>query len=122
MTEKGIAKRSFVGQWRIVDMESWSADDLDLLGPAHLTLERDGLGSLRFLAIEADLDYRVVQRDSQSAVEFSFEGNDEGDRVSGRGWALLDEEELRGRLFFHNGDDSAFRASRRTTHRRRPRR
>lgn len=60
MTEKKIARRSFLGQWRIVDMELWGTDDLDLLGPAHLTLERDGLGNLRFLAVEANLDYRVV--------------------------------------------------------------
>jgi hypothetical protein len=38
------------------------ADDLDLLGPAHFTLERDGLGRLGFLAIEAGLDYRVGKR------------------------------------------------------------
>jgi hypothetical protein len=122
MTEGKIAKRSPLGQWRIVDMELWSTDDLDLLGPANLTFERSGLGTKRFLAIEADLDYRVVQRDGLPAVEFSFEGHDEGDRVSGRGWALLEEGELRGRLFFHNGDDSAFQASRRTMRRQSPRR
>ena len=116
-----IAKRPFVGQWRIVDMELWNTDDLDLLAPAHLTFDRSGLGTLRFRAIEADIDDRVVQRDGQAAVEFSFEGSDEGDLVSGRGWALLDEEELRGRLFFHGGDDSACRASVRTTRRRSPR-
>jgi len=34
------AKRSLVGTWRIVAMELWSSDDVDLLGPAHLTLDR----------------------------------------------------------------------------------
>jgi hypothetical protein len=105
-------KRLLVGAWRIVDMELWSADDLDLLGPAHLTLERNGLGTLGFLAIEAGLDYRIVEREGLPAVEFSFEGSDEGDRISGRGWAVLDADQLRGRLFLHNGDDSAFTAGR----------
>ena len=40
------ARRPFVGRWRITDMELWTADDFDLLGPAHLTLERDGLGAV----------------------------------------------------------------------------
>jgi hypothetical protein len=106
------ATRPFVGQWRIMKMDLWSTEDLDLLGPAHLTLEHDGLGRLEFLAIEADVDYRVVQRDSLPAVEFSFEGSDEGDRISGRGWAILDGEQLRDRLFLHRGDDSGFAARR----------
>ena len=118
------AKRLFTGVWRIVDTELWNLDDLDLLEPAHLTLEPGGLGTLRLLAIDADLDYRIVERDGRPAAEFSFEGSDEGDRISGRGWAILDGEQLRGRLFFHRGDDSAFTASRgeRMSARRRRRR
>ena len=108
----GLARKLFLGQWRIVAMELWAADDLDLLGPAHLTLKRDGLGRSGFLAIEADLDYRVGKRDGGPAVEFTFEGFDEGDRINGRGWATLAEDELRGRIFIHRGDDSGFTARR----------
>jgi hypothetical protein len=92
-------------------MELWDTD-LDLLGPPHLTLGRDGHGAMRFLAIEADLDYRPVEREGQRAVEFSFEGNDEGDRILGRGWAILASNTLSGRIFFHDGDDSGFIAKR----------
>lgn len=106
------ARRPFLGRWRITEMELWTAEDLDLLGPAHLTLERDGLGAMGFIAIEAGLDYRVIQRDGRPAVEFSFEGSDEGDRISGRGWAVLEGDELRGRIFIHQGDDSSFAARR----------
>jgi hypothetical protein len=95
-------------------MELWDAG-LELLGPPHLTLDRHGRGAMRFVAIEADLDYRPVEREGQRAVEFSFEGNDEGDRISGRGWAILQSSTLRGRIFFHDGDDSAFSAARRVT-------
>jgi hypothetical protein len=62
-----LAKQRFLGQWRIVAMELWAAEDLDLVGPAHLTLERNGLGRLGFLAIEAGLDYRVGERDDGPA-------------------------------------------------------
>jgi len=109
---KTADQRPFVGRWRITDMELWAADDLDLLGPAHLTLERDGLGELGFVAIEAGLDYRIVQRDGRPAVEFSFDGSDEGNRINGCGWAVLEGEQLQGRVFIHHGDDSGLTARR----------
>ena len=124
MPTRSTARRLLTGVWRIVDTELWNLDDLDLLEPAQLTLKPDGLGTLRLLAIEADLDYRIVERDGCPAVEFSFEGSDEGDQISGRGWAILDGEQLRGRLFLHRGDDSGFTAGRgeAVPARRRPRR
>lgn len=46
-------------------------------------------------------------------VEFSWDGTDEGDPVSGRGWAALqDDGSLGGRIYFHLGDASGFRAER----------
>lgn len=52
-----------------------------------------------------------MRRDGQQWVEFSWEGNDEGDQVSGRGWAqLADDGTLDGHLYFHLGDDSSFHA------------
>jgi hypothetical protein len=46
-------------------------------------------------------------------VEFTWEGSDEGDQVTGRGWAILAEDgTLNGRIFFHLGDDSGFHAVR----------
>jgi hypothetical protein len=39
--------------------------------------------------------------------------SDEGDDVSGRGWAALNPDgTLDGHIYFHLGDDSAFRAER----------
>jgi hypothetical protein len=67
---------------------------------------------MALIAIEAGLDYRVVVRDGLPGIEFSFHGFDEGDEVIGRGWAVMEGEQLRGRLFFHQGDDSAFVAER----------
>jgi hypothetical protein len=106
------ARRPFVGRWRTTEMELWTAEDLDLLGPAHLTLDRDGLGEMSFIAVQAGLDYRVVERDGQPAIEFSFDRSDEGDRVNGRGWAVVQNDVLRGRVFLHHGDESSFQARR----------
>jgi hypothetical protein len=52
-----------------------------------------------------------TERDGRTGVEFSWDGDDEGDQVSGRGWAVLvDDATLEGHLFIHMGDDSGFRA------------
>ena len=58
------------------------------------------------------MDWRYLSRDGKPAVEFSWEGIDEGNQCSGRGWAVLEGDGLAGRLFFHGGDDSGFTAER----------
>ena len=105
----------FLGNWRIVDTELWDLDDLDVFTPARLSLRANHEGQIAFIAVEGQLDYRVVVRDGLPAIEFSFEGFDEGDEVMGRGWAVLEGERLKGRLFFHQGDDSSFVAEREQT-------
>jgi hypothetical protein len=104
--------KSILGNWRITETELWDLEALDLVTQASLSLKPAGVGQIALIAIEAQLDYRVVMRDGLPGIEFSFEGFDEGDEVFGRGWAVLDEDQLRGRLFFHQGDDSSFVAQR----------
>jgi hypothetical protein len=58
------------------------------------------------------MDYRPGIREGKPSVEFSFEGHDEMDPAQGRGWAVLDGEEIDGMIFFHGGDESAFKARR----------
>jgi len=104
---------SLVGWWRIVEMELWVQEDVDLVGPAFLELGGDGIGSFAFLAVEGQIDFRNARRDGRVGVEFSWEGWDDSDRRSGRGWAVLAEDGSRcGRIYFHLGDDSSFRAER----------
>jgi hypothetical protein len=119
MTAKSLHRRPFIGEWRLVEMALWDRADLDLLGPAYLTLDRRGQGTMRVLAMEAGVDYRPAVRDGPPAIEFSFEGKDEGDRTSGRGWAELASDTPRGHVYFHDGDDSSFRATRGVVRRRR---
>lgn len=59
------------------------------------------------------MDVRHGHRDGAPFVEFSWDGDDEGDPTSGRGWAALaDDGSIEGRIFIHMGDDSAFGAVR----------
>lgn len=102
----------FVGRWRIEEMEVWDRDALDLVVPAHISLGTGGLGLLQFIAIDADVDYRVVERNGEQAVEFSWMGRDDNRVAGGRGWAVLADNALTGRIFVHNGDESDFIARR----------
>jgi hypothetical protein len=36
--------KKFAGKWRIVETEPWDEDALDLVVPAHITFDADGLG------------------------------------------------------------------------------
>jgi hypothetical protein len=67
---------------------------------------------MNFIAVNVELDHQLAKRDDRDGVEFTFDGSDEGDRVSGRGWAVLDGPLLRGRIYFHQGDQSGFVARR----------
>ncbi|MDT7803002.1 MAG: hypothetical protein QOI78_6435 [Actinomycetota bacterium] len=92
-------------------MSAWDRDAIDLAGPGFLEFAEDGTGQLGFVAVEGTLDCRPADRDGRPGLEFTWEGVDEGDQVSGRGWAVLaDDETIEGRLFIHLGDESSFRA------------
>lgn len=92
-------------------MDLWDRDAIDLVGPGFIEFDVDGAGRFGFIAVRGWMDCRSTEHDGRQFVEFSWDGSDEGDRVSGRGWAALtDDGILEGHLFFHNGDDSGFRA------------
>lgn len=93
-------------------MEQWARDYIDLDGPGFIKFERNGGGTLRFGAVEGDLDCRIEDRKDEVRIEFSFEGHNDADPCFGRGWAEIRGEELRGQLFMHRGDASWFKAVR----------
>jgi len=108
-----MTRRGLIGRWRIVEMDLWDRDALDLVAPAYFELRGNGRGCFGFIAVEGDLDCRYTDADGRPRVEFTWEGDDEGDPRSGRGWAELESDgALRGRFFFHAGDDSGFVAVR----------
>jgi hypothetical protein len=107
-----VIKETFIGKWRIEDMELWDQEFVDLVVPGHLTITKDGMGSLEFGAVEAELDCRVESVGGIERLDCSFERADEGDPVFGRGWAAIEGPTMNGRIYFHLGDDSGFTATR----------
>jgi hypothetical protein len=102
-----------IGRWRIEEMELWDRAAIDLVVPGFIDIGSDGIGQLSLIAVVGGIDCRFTRVDDADAVEFSWEGDDEGRPVSGRGSATLSADgQLRGRIFFHLGDDSWFTARR----------
>jgi hypothetical protein len=75
-----------------------------LVSRGHITFEPGGRGQLHFGAVDVDLDWRLDA--SRNRVEFTFEGFDECDEVSGRGWVERQAGKLTGRIVFHQGEES----------------
>lgn len=104
---------TLTGRWRIVQMDLWDLEAIDLVGPGFFEFGGEDAGHFGFIAVQAGMDCRHSERDGRPCVEFTWDGWDEGDQVSGRGWATLEDDgSLRGHLYFHMGDDSGFRAVR----------
>jgi len=101
--------KKFLGIWRIVETELWDEDTLNLVVLAYITFKENGLGNFQMIAVQGEIDARF----EGNRVEFSWVGDDDGSESSGRGWGEIGKDgKLRGRIYFHQGDDSAFVAKR----------
>lgn len=104
---------SILGQWRINWMEQWDQDFVDAEVEGYVRFDRGGTGEFQFGYVHGQIDYELTERDGKRAAEWSWEGNDEMDPASGRGWAVVqDDGTLKGKLSFHQGDRSDFTATR----------
>jgi len=115
MTKKRTRIKEYIGTWRITEMDQWDMDYIDMVSPGHIVIDKNGQGEIHFGAVDVEIDCRLEPHGESARLGFSFEGNDEGDPVSGRGWALVDGGEMTGHIFFHLGDDSEFKAKRQNT-------
>jgi hypothetical protein len=102
--------KSLVGRWHIEEMEQWDKDYIDMVAPGHITIGNDGTGTFQFGTVEAEVDCRFESIGGVERLEFSFEGEEEGDAVCVRGWAQVTGRSMTGRIYFHMGDDSGFTA------------
>jgi hypothetical protein len=96
----------FHGTWRIVWMSEWDQDYVDMDIPGYIAFEKNGQGNFQFGLVQGQTDCRV----KGNRVEFTWSGFDEGDELSGRGFAEITQGELHGHIYIHFGEDSAFRA------------
>ncbi len=111
-----MAKRKspnpFQGRWVIENMDQWDVDEETEDLQPFIEFERSDTGQFQFAFINGQMDCRLTQRDEQPAIEFTWDGNDETEHVFGRGWAMIEGDELCGMIFFHLGDESGFTAQR----------
>jgi len=103
-------KSPFIGSWHIVSMSTWDADYLNEEVQAFIEFSASGSGSFQFGYVQGQIDYRSTTKDGKPTVEFSWEGGDgaDGTPLTGRGWAVLEDGQLTGMFFIHQGDDSDF--------------
>jgi hypothetical protein len=98
---------SLIGRWRIVEMELWDKDFLDLIEPAYILFGHTE-GEFAFGCVTG-----AFPSCETSAIAFDWDGADEMDDAHGQGWAeLQDDGSLVGEISFHNSDESGFIARR----------
>ncbi len=102
--------KHFAGKWRIAEMEVWDQEYIDMEVPGFIRIGSDGTGQFQFGLVSGDIDGRVAQCSNTPRFEFSWSGQEEEDPVCGRGWAVVENGKLRGRICLHLAEDSAFRA------------
>jgi hypothetical protein len=104
-------KKRFVDLWRVTELQGFDSDYVNLCGPAKMQISTRGTGHMNFGAVEMELDCKMDDLDER-VLRFTFEGGDEGDPISGRGYCLVDGNEMIGRIFRHCGDEFGFKAGR----------
>lgn len=92
---------AFAGNWRIVEIDAWDVGDLGLLGPAYISFRKDKTGEFQFVAIVGTTDCRYSERAGRPFVEFTWDGNDESDHITGRGWAVIEMDGAPQRTHLH---------------------
>lgn len=116
------ADKALLGDWRITGMEAWDVDDIDMEVPAYIRIRDNLTGQFQFGLVQGDIDARASGTGDVARAEFSWSGFDETDPISGRGWMEATGDQAQGRIFIHQGDDSAFTAVRQSTETTAPRR
>jgi len=101
--------KAFAGRWRIVAMDSWDHEVLNMAEEAHLVFDGPAGGEIGFGAVKGSLDIRYGARDGSACAEFSWDGKDGGRRACGRGWVALGTAgRIVGHVYIHGGKESGF--------------
>jgi hypothetical protein len=111
-----MAKRKplnpFQGRWLIEHMDQWDVQEESEELQPFFEFEKADIGQFQFGCVYGEMDFCLGKRDGKAAFEFSWDGHDEDEQVFGRGWAMIDGDEMTGMIFFHLGDESGFVAKR----------
>jgi hypothetical protein len=101
-----MAKEKIAGRWLIDSMDMWDREFIDTEVRGFFDFANKHLGSFQFGHVQGEIDYRMGKRDGRPAVEFYWNGQDEMDQAQGRGWLVLEGDELKGMFYFFLGDES----------------
>ncbi|RNC76808.1 hypothetical protein DA717_13835 [Piscirickettsiaceae bacterium NZ-RLO2] len=106
-----MRKKSLSGHWRIVWMELWDQEYVDLLEPGYIKIDEEGQGEFQFGVVRG-----FFGNVAGICFDSLWEGSQECDEAHGEIDGALDEEdrvgELCGRIAFLQGDESEYRAIR----------
>lgn len=103
---KSKAKPNVAGRWLIESMTMWDREFIDEEVRGYFEFDKKDSGDFQFGYVAGQIDYRLGERDGNSTVEFSWDGHDEMEQCQGRGWLVLDGDELKGMFYIHLGDES----------------
>jgi len=100
-----------LGTFRITEMDEYDQNLVDAEVEGYIRFDSATTGEFQFGYVCGQMTIEQTTRDGKPAAEWSWEGNDEMDQASGRGWAILQKDgSLKGKIFLHSGDSSAFSA------------
>jgi len=103
----------FTGTWHIYEMETWDEDYFNMEVQAYIEIKPDGSGEFQFGLVSGQIGGEIEKTENEERFEFTWEGSDELDPVSGSGWfKLKDEDNIEGKIRIHHGDSSWFLARR----------
>ena len=98
----------FKGRWKIIWMELWDQEFVNLCGTGHITIDEKGNGEFQFGAVNGSFNIAL----GQTYFNSGWDGCDEMDEAFGDMYGKLEGEELHGDISFYRGDESEYRAVR----------
>lgn len=106
-------KNPFIGKWNISEMEQLDSEYINEEEDAYFEFGKGNQGDFHFGCVQGSMDCEIETVDGKPRIAFSWDGTEEMDETSGRGWALVEDTgTLSGKLFFHMGDSGWFKAKR----------
>ncbi len=103
-------KNLYSKKWYISEMEMWDKDYIDEDVKGYFMFDKNNQGEFQFGYVHGFMDCEYIIKDDNTVLEFSWDGNDEMNHINGRGYAMIENDRLVGKIFIHNGDNSEFKA------------
>ena len=97
-------------KWYISEMELWDNDYINEEVQGYFLFEENNQGEFHFGYVHGFMDCEYIKKDENTIVEFLWVGNDKNDLINGRGYAELENNNLIGKIYINNGDNSKFEA------------